>query len=81
MYRVFISIDQLTQNAGLFGTSPEVTSDCLVCETDAVFGTFTFSSTNAEYQLLTSHSQLLAYDYFFWVSRCLGELFTFSWTE
>ena len=47
---------------------------CLVCETD--FGIEilnNFSSTNAEYQLLSSHLQLTGREYSFWESRCSGK--------
>ena len=81
MYRVSISIDQCTQNPLLRGTIPTSYAPCLVCETDVDFETLTFSSTNVEYQLLSSHSQLHDYDYSYWVERCSGKLFTFSLEE
>ena len=47
---------------------------CLVCETDFGIETLNdFSSTNTEYQLLTSHSQLVGHDYSFWASKCSGK--------
>ena len=53
---------------------PIINPDCLVCETDVEIDTaFTFSSTTAQYQLLTSHSQLVGRDYSSWVSTCSGE--------
>ena len=52
--------------------------NCLACESDVEIETLlTFSSTTSDYQVLTSHSQLVGYDYSYWVSRCLGKLFTF----
>ena len=52
---------------------------CFVCETDIKIETLlTFSSINAKYQLLVSHSQLVGHDYSYWALRCSGKLFTFS---
>ena len=49
--------------------------ECLICETNIEIETsLTFSSTNAEYLLLTSNSQLIGYDYSFWKFRCSGKL-------
>ena len=51
--------------------------NCLACERDVKIETLlTFSSTTADYQVLASDSQLVEYDYTYWVSRCLGRLFT-----
>ena len=59
---------------GSFGT-------CLVCETDVGIETINaFSSTTADYQLLTSHSQLVGHDYSFWASRCSGNIELFILT-
>ena len=54
--------------------------NCLACERDVEIETLlTFSSTTADYQLFDSDSQLVGYDYSYWVSRCLGRLFTSLW--
>ena len=55
--------------------SPGHFTTCLVCETDVEIETHNeFSSTTAEYQLLTSHRQLVGHDYSFWASRCSGRI-------
>ena len=54
------------------------TAHCFVCETDVKIETLlTFSSINAKYQLLVSHSQLVGHDYSYWALRCSGKLFSF----
>ena len=58
----------------LTSASANFISDCLVCETDVeIETTLRFSSTTAEYQLITSHSQLVSHDYSSWVSACSGD--------
>ena len=75
MYWVYFQINMETQDPVLVSLPPESFSDCLVCERDIETKTFTFFSTTAEYKLLTSPSQLPAFDYSQWVSWCLGKLF------
>ena len=77
LYRIYICI-ALSEHPVHVLLSLPTAVDCLACETDVEIDTLlTFSSTSADYQILTSHSRLVGYDYSYWASRCSGKFFTF----